>query len=1048
MTKSKNKIVATFLLAIIIMTNVLPIGTSLAAHNIGDNIGLTSIGKVPYHLKSHSLPSGGYVVTSLAGYHENGNFYPAYCLNVDRPGVDENRDYSVTLTEILSDQVTYNKVWRVVRAGYPYNSPESLGVSDWRYAYQATKMAVYCVLGQSNVNGFYATDSEGQQIVDLIHRLVNEGENGTATYRTPVANMNKSGNMVLSGDYYIQNYTVSSNVDISSYEIANTNFPEGTKITNTAGTEQNTFGNGETFQVRIPKNIVETRDIDGKLRVDVNSKSYAVFYATSYDSSLQDYAVTGDPIALTSSTTNLTLKANTASIKIKKIDAETKQPIKDTTYELTKEDGTVIGRATTDSTGNLTFYELYQNNYILKEIKSNDDYVISQESVNIKATYNKVTEVTLENKHKTGNLKVYKVDKDNHKISLGNVEFDLYSEEFKKVIGTYRTNVDGEIKVEGLRTGNYKWIEKNTNKYYNLGEDTEVKVEWEKTNESLIENELKKGQIRVIKIDLDNNEVKLKGVKFNVLDENKNVLETIITNDEGEAITSKYPVRDFEKLTLQETETLQNYKLNTTPQTVKLEANQIKDIIFTNEKKKGQIKVIKVDLDNNEIKLKDVEFEVYDEKENVVDKLKTDQNGEAVSKRLPIDQKYTVKETKTGNTYVLNEEPQIVTLKEDQITDITFTNEKKKGQIKVIKVDLDNNEIKLENVEFKVYDEKGNVVDNLKTDKNGEAISKRLPIDQKYIVQESKTLETYVLNEEPQTVTLTQNQITDIQFENEKIKGKIEITKISADDNKLTGETKGTKLDGAIFEIYNEKDELVDTITIEKGIGTSKLLEKGKYYIKEINSGSDNYLLNTEKYEIEIEEHMKTVSITIENTSVDIGLDIDKNGIIQAQPNDEIKYGFNSLKNTSNVSLDNFTWSDNLPYNYVRITKLFTGTYNEDLDYIVKYKTNKSEDYKEYGTYNTQKNNYIDFTKVELAEDEFITDFKVEFGTVMPGFEAVEKPFIFAKVLPTVQPEDRWINYTNLTGNYKEHELEDKAEWPTISYGKKLEIKKLPRTGY
>ena len=34
------------------------------------------------------------------------------------------------------------------------------------------------------------------------------------------------------------------------------------------------------------------------------------------------------------------------------------------------------------------------------------------------------------------------VDKDNHKISLGNVEFDLYSEEFKKVIGTYRTDVN------------------------------------------------------------------------------------------------------------------------------------------------------------------------------------------------------------------------------------------------------------------------------------------------------------------------------------------------------------------------------------------------------------------------------------------------------------------------------------------------------------------------------------------------------------------------------------------------------------------------------
>ena len=1046
MTKSKSKVLATILLAIVIMTNILPAGVSLAA-NIGDSIGLTSIGTVPYHLRSSSL-GGNYIITHLAGYYENGNFYPAYCLNVDKPGVEETEGYDVTLTEILSDQETYNRVWRTVVAGYPYNSPESLGVSDWRYAYQATKMAVYCALGQSDVNSFYATDSTGQQIVDLIHRLVNEGQNGTSTYRTPVANIDKSGNMLLEGDYYIQNYTVSSNVDINGYNVAIANFPEGTLLTNTAGGGQNSFGTGETFQVRIPKNTVETQDINGVIRVDVNSKSYAVFYATSYNPSLQDYAITGDPISLTSATSNLTLKANTASIKIHKVDSETNEAIEDTVYELTKEDGTVIGRGTTDSEGNLTFYELYQGNYVLKEVKSNDDYIISQESIDIRATYNKVTEVELENEHKKGNLKVYKVDKDNNKVALGNVEFDLYSEEFQKVIGTYTTDVNGEIYVENLRTGDYKWIEKTTNKWYNLAGDTEIKVEWDKTKESVIENELKKGQIRVIKVDQDNNEIKLKGVKFNVLDENNNVLETIITNDEGEAVTSRYAVRDFEKLTLQEVETLENYKLTEEPQTIELEANEIVDVVFQNEKKKGQIKVIKIDEDNNEVRLEGVEFKIYDESGNEVGTLVTDKNGEAVSERLPIDQEYTVQETKTLENYVLTEEPQTVILEEDQITDLTFTNEKKKGQIKVIKIDEDNNEVRLEGVEFKIYDESGNEVGTLVTDKNGEAVSERLPIDQEYTVQETKTLENYVLTEEPQTVVLEQDQITDLTFENEKIKGKIEITKISADDNELTGEKKGTKLDGAVFEIYNEKDELVDTITIKDGIGTSKLLEYGDYYIKEVNSGSDNYLLNTEKFDIEIREHMKTIPITIENTSVDIGLDIDKNGVEQAQPNDEIKYSFNSLKNTSNVPLDNFTWTDNLPYEYVRITKLFTGTYNEDLDYVVKYKTNKSEDYIEYGTYNTQKNNYIDFTSVELEDDEYITDFKVEFGTVMPGFEAVEKPFIFAKVLPTVEPDDRWVNYTSLTGNYKEHELEDKAEWPTISYGKKLEIKKLPRTGF
>ena len=149
--------------------------------------------------------------------------------------------------------------------------------------------------------------------------MVNIGLNGTSTYRTPTVDINKSGEMVLNEDYYIQNYTASSNVDISSYNIASTNFPAGTKITNTIGEERASFSPGETFQLRIPKDIVENQDINGRLRADANTKSYALFYATSYNPSLQDYAITGDPVALTSTVANIMLKANTASIKIKKV---------------------------------------------------------------------------------------------------------------------------------------------------------------------------------------------------------------------------------------------------------------------------------------------------------------------------------------------------------------------------------------------------------------------------------------------------------------------------------------------------------------------------------------------------------------------------------------------------------------------------------------------------------------------------------------------------------------------------------------------------------
>jgi uncharacterized surface anchored protein len=198
--------------------------------------------------------------------------------------------------------------------------------------------------------------------------------------------------------------------------------------------------------------------------------------------------------------------------------------------------------------------------------------------------------------------------------------------EFNKVIGTYTTDVNGEIHIDNLRIGEYKLLEKNTNKWYNLADDTDIEIKWDLTINTTIENELKKGAVRVIKVDADNNEVKLEGVKFEVLDENNNVLETIVTDENGEAVTSNYPVRDFEKIKIRECETLQYYVLSDEIQTIELEPNYIKNIVFQNEKKKAQIKVIKVDMDDNEVKLEGVTFEIRDENGNVVQTLVTDKN--------------------------------------------------------------------------------------------------------------------------------------------------------------------------------------------------------------------------------------------------------------------------------------------------------------------------------------------------------------------------------------------------------------------------------------
>ena len=738
----------------------------------------------------------------------------------------------------------------------------------------------------------------------------------------------------------------------------------------------------------------------------------------------------------------MNVKANTGKIKIIKNDAETNLPIAGVTFQLTKKDGTVVANATTNEKGEATFPNLYQGTYILKEISTNDNYILNETEFEVNVEYNGTTNKTITNEHKRGDIKVFKVDKDNNKIGLGNVEFQLYSEEFQRVIGTYKTDVNGEIKIDNLRTGNYKLIETNTNKWYNLAEDTTVKVEWNNVTNATVENELKKGQIKVIKIDKDNNEVKLEGVEFEVLNENGDVLEKIITDENGEALTSRYPIRDFEKLKLRETKTLENYVLSDEEQTITLKENQITNITFQNEKKKGQIKVIKVDLDNNEIKIPNVEFKVYDESGNVVDTLITDNNGEAVSKRLPIDQNYKVQETKTGELYVLNDEAQTVTLEQDKITDMTFTNEKKKGQIRIIKVDTDNNEVLLEGVTFDILDEAGNVVDTIVTDEKGEAVSKRLPIDQKYTAVEKETRKEYVLTEETQTVELKEDEITSIIFENEKIKGYLEITKVDS-------KTKET-LAGATFGIYDmDNNEIAQITTDETGKATSELIPYGKYYAKELDTGSVYYLLNENSYEFEIVNDGETVEKTIENEPVDIEVEVEKSGTVEIKPGDKVDYTFSNVANNSNVYLEDFKWIDYIPTDYIRLETMTTGIWNQDLTYDVYYKTNKSEEYILFQEDLSTKEEYnLDFTTLKLAEDEYITETCFDFGRVETGFRESIKPTMQCKSLDTLKEGDTFINHTQTVGVYFGVTAKANSKWTTIVH---IPVEKhepvLPKTG-
>lgn len=521
------------------------------------------------------------------------------------------------------------------------------------------------------------------------------------------------------------------------------------------------------------------------------------------------------------------------------------------------------------------------------------------------------------------------------------------------------------------------------------------------------------------------------------------MLEEIKTNEKGEAITQKYSVRDFETLTLREKETNEYYVLNNEPQTIKLEAHQIKTITFENELKKGQIRVIKIDKDNKAVVLEGVVFDILDENKKVVDTITTNSKGVATSKKLPINQKYTVIEKETKQEYVLIEEPQTVTLKQDQIKSIVFENEKKKGQVEVIKVDKDNKEVPIEGVTFEILNSKGEVVDTIKTNGEGKAVSKRLPIDDTYKVREKETRQEYVLSDEIKTIILKQDEITNLTFENEKKKGYIEITKVDKENPEKT-------ISGAKFEIFDDKNELVDIIEIgEDGLGISKLLVIGKYTIKESDTGSVYYLLNEESYEVAIKENKEIVKVTIDNEGVDIEVDVDKEGPTETKSGEIIEYNFSNIKNCSNVYLEEFKWYDYLPTDYVRLKSVSTGTWNQELTYNVYYKTNLSEDYilfKE--SLSTEENYELDFETLELEENEYVTEFYFEFGKVDIGFMENEAPKVYCKVLNNLENETTFINKTETVGNYYGIEARTESKTTTVVYEPEEEHEEtLPRTG-
>ncbi|MED2788603.1 SpaA isopeptide-forming pilin-related protein [Bacillus thuringiensis] len=370
------------------------------------------------------------------------------------------------------------------------------------------------------------------------------------------------------------------------------------------------------------------------------------------------------------------------------------------------------------------------------------------------------------------------------------------------------------------------------------------------------------GKVKIKKVDSNNDNKKLVGAKFHIEDSNKKVVGELVTNEEGEAISKDLPKGNY---TLVEIEAPKDYELLKDKIAVKVEKDAVVEIKIGNKKlpdPMGKMKLVKVDISDKNKKLAGAKFHIEDSKGKIVGELVTNEEGEVISKDLPIGN-YTLVEVEAPKGYELLKEKITVKIEKDAVVEIKIGNKKlpdPMGKIKLVKVDISDKNKKLARAKFHIEDSKGKIVGELVTNEEGEVVSKDLPIGN-YTLVEVEAPKGYELLKEQITVKVEKDAVVEIKIGNKKLPdptGQFEIEKVDDKDINL-------KLQGAIFQVLDKEGKEVARLTTdEKGKVISNQLVLGKYTIKEIKA-PNGYMLLRDPIEIEITEAVKTQKITVKN---------------------------------------------------------------------------------------------------------------------------------------------------------------------------------------
>ena len=287
------------------------------------------------------------------------------------------------------------------------------------------------------------------------------------------------------------------------------------------------------------------------------------------------------------------------------------------------------------------------------------------------------------------------------------------------------------------------------------------------------------GGLTVIKKDEKTGE-RIPGVQFEIRKMDGEIIGTCTTDENG---VIYLPEAENGWYTVTELKAAEGYRLDDTPHRVEVRDGQTATLEITN-RKTGSALIHKIDSVTGK-GIFGVKFLLSDAAGNPVGTYESDNEGYVYIDSALADGRYTIREIACADGYILDTQPKTVYVEYGGCTTITWKNTAVTGQIQIIKTSADYNSMNgwpagtpIPNTVFEIYNARTNrLVDTIKTDKNGLAVSKPLPLA-RYKIVESKAAEFYGLDKTPIEVEIEYaGQIVKASMTNKSLSTNVSIKK-------------------------------------------------------------------------------------------------------------------------------------------------------------------------------------------------------------------------------------------------------------------------------